>query len=582
MIAMLRLLLAIGLLAIALTFDNNWPGLGIKLYSDLSIELFVLLALGLWHVSHAPHPRNRERRLSLWAAVLTMLVLLHYLNVTVQGLFGRAFNLYWDGRHVPRVLVMAATHSATWQVLAVALAAAAGLLLLYRVCRWALTTFFDAMPAGVGSRAVSAGLAGFAVLLSAFGLLGPTPYRDHVLTPLSYTYGKQLLLVAAAFTPGASDRFLAASPAFDGGLSALAGADVMIVFAESYGVSTFENQEFADVLQPARRQLAEAVAESGRFAASALVTSPTFGGGSWLTHAALLAGVDMRVPDHHALLLQSTRPTLVGHFRKHGYRSVALMPGLHSAWPEGAYYGFDQIYDAASLAYTGPAFGFWRIPDQFSMGRLHQLELADTDGRPRFIVFPTITSHLPFEPVPPVVADWTFAYEGAAPAGFNEQLDPATVQELLNQIPDWQRLQGPYLRSIDYSLRWLSEYLRQLAPRPMLMLIVGDHQPAATVVGRDADWSVPVHVVSTSKPLIDSFVASGFVEGLVPQRPVLGPMHGLTASLLAILDGCSSTGNAHKCPPSASPRLTSTTGPPGSARNTSVPLQTDIARRTTN
>ena len=51
-------------------------------------------------------------------------------------------------------------------------------------------------------------------------------------------------------------------------------------------------------------------------------------------------------PGDYELLLATQRPTLVQHFKAHGYRTVSWMPGLQKPWPEGSFYGFDRYADA--------------------------------------------------------------------------------------------------------------------------------------------------------------------------------------------------------------------------------------------
>ena len=163
---------------------------------------------------------------------------------------------------------------------------------------------------------------------------------------------------------GTADRDLPPSPPLQPlapGTGALAGSDVLVVFMESYGSATYDRPEFQRALQPARQRLADAIRDTGRGVVSAFVTSPTFGGGSVLAHLSLLSGVEVRDQDHYALLMTQDRPTLVSVFRSAGYRTVAVMPGLRQSWPEGAFYGFDQIYGAAGLDYRGPGFGWWRF-----------------------------------------------------------------------------------------------------------------------------------------------------------------------------------------------------------------------------
>src|ERR1051326_3823493 len=113
--------------------------------------------------------------------------------------------------------------------------------------------------------------------------------------------------------------------------SGIAGADVLLIFVESYGAVTFDRPEFAAGLAPSRRAFDAAIV------VSAAVESPTFGGGSWLAHVSLLSGVEVRDPDTNALLMTERRDTLVTAFHRGGFRTVALMPGLRQRRPGGRF-----------------------------------------------------------------------------------------------------------------------------------------------------------------------------------------------------------------------------------------------------
>src|SRR5690606_20220416 len=95
---------------------------------------------------------------------------------------------------------------------------------------------------------------------------------------------------------------------------------------------------------PQRAALQDAAAATGRRVVSAFVTSPTFGGASWLAHATLMSEHEVRDVGQYGLLLTQRRETLPTLFSKAGYRSIAWMPGLKNPWPEGGYYGFASIY----------------------------------------------------------------------------------------------------------------------------------------------------------------------------------------------------------------------------------------------
>ena len=139
---------------------------------------------------------------------------------------------------------------------------------------------------------------------------------------------------------------------------------------------------------------------------SAFVESPTFGGNSWLAHINLLSGIEVKDPDTNALLMTQKRDTLVRAIARHGYRTVGVMPGMWQSWPEGVFYGFDEIYGGERLAYPGPNFGWWDIPDQYSLAKMDALGMSPAPRAPVFVVFPTISSHIPFSPVPPYQPDW--------------------------------------------------------------------------------------------------------------------------------------------------------------------------------
>jgi phosphoglycerol transferase MdoB-like AlkP superfamily enzyme len=242
-----------------------------------------------------------------------------------------------------------------------------------------------------------------------------------------------------------------------------------------------------------------------------------------------MAGVEVRDPQTYQLLLTQQCDTLPDRFARQGYRSLALMPGLRHAWPEGTFYGFEQIYDARALAYQGPEFGWWRIPDQYALARLDQLEIATAPRPPLFVFYPTISSHLPFRPTPPYQANWARMLT-------QRPFESRTLEASLARAPDWTNLGPAYTDALSYSFTWLAGYLEQHATADLVMIVLGDHQPPATVSGADAPWEVPVHVITHRAEVLAPLRAAGLQPGLKPERPALGRMHELTALLLHALD----------------------------------------------
>src|SRR5262249_20927152 len=148
-------------------------------------------------------------------------------------------------------------------------------------------------------------------------------------------------------------------------LAAVRGADVFLIFIESYGAVSFDRPEFASVLAGSRARLVEDIQSTGRDVVSTFVESPTFGGNSWLAHVSLLSGAEVRDEDQNVELMAQGRDPMATAFTREGYRTLAVMPGLHESWPEGQFYGFNEIYGEPRLDYLGPPFGWWSVPDQF-------------------------------------------------------------------------------------------------------------------------------------------------------------------------------------------------------------------------
>lgn len=526
----LRFGLAFALLNTLLTFENRWPGFGVRYMPRLSYELCLALALLMAWV--AWRGRLSARAASALAVGFLALVVVRYADVTAPAVLGRPVNVYWDGRHTGELLQLAAQTLSPWQLAGAAVALLLGTVLLFRLVRAAIVALSDGLAWRRTRPWVLAAVTALTLSFVAY-VPGQRDTRWFFSLPLTPTLLHQGELLARLWWPAAGDSVLNHGPAFDGDLSGLMGpdgqADVLLVFAESYGSGSFDQAAMASALAASRKALDEAILAGGRQVVSARVTAPTFGGASWLSHAGLLAGVDTRDPADHDLLLASQQPTLVRHFAHHGYRTVGWMPGLKRPWPEGAFYGFDRLADDAGIGYEGPDFGYWRIPDQAALALLHAQELGREGNMrervPRFVVFPTTSTHAPFRPLAPFVADWSrlTGPQAYTPA---EALAARTAH-----VAAREPLQ-PYVDSLRYQYAWMADYLQHRAQHPLVMVIVGDHQPPALVGGPDASWDVPVHVVSDNPALLQRLLGSGFVPGLAPPEQSLGPMQQLTRVLL--------------------------------------------------
>jgi hypothetical protein len=509
--------IALVVLDAALTFENLWPTPAIWWRGLLSVELAgCLLALIVTHAWRGSIAPALATSLSVgWM----LLAIARYAEVTAPALYGRDVNLYWDLRLMPDVAAMITRAAPVWLVVLVVGVVAIGLWLLHRLFRWAFGRVISALADASTRRRIGGGAIAVVLLFVVQRLDGEVP--RFLPTPVLATCIRQAGLVLAGWRGVTS---LPPSPPMESTFANTAGADVFLVFIESYGAVS-DRPDVASRLVDARRQLEADIRGTGRQAVSAYVESPTFGGSSWLAHISLLSGIDVRDPDTNAMLMTQRRETLVKAFAKHGFRTVALMPGLRQQWPEGAFYGFNEIYGADRLAYVGPEFGWFALPDQFSLAKLDVLEANTTPGLRRFVFFPTISTHFPFSPTPPYQPDWSRMMDAHPYDG------PAIVRAYARQ-PDWTNFTTGYVEAMSYDFAVLGGYLKKHADRDLVMILIGDHQPPAAVSGEGATWNVPVHVVASHAELLSRLTAHGFRGGLHPEMPAVAKMHALLPVLL--------------------------------------------------
>jgi hypothetical protein len=519
-VALPALIAALTLLNASLSFHNIWPTPAIAWAGEISVEFAaVLLIMAVVRQVRGSVARAVQRTA---AVAWIVLAIGHYADVTTPALYGRDINLYWDLRYMPDVARMVAAAAPLWLVAAVVLVVVAASAILYIVFAWAFARLAAALDRPPTRAVLGGGAVALLILFAAQQAGEAMPAVPRFATPVTATYARQVRLVSGAM--GAS-LTLPSSPSFDADLSLASGADVFLVFIEAYGAVAYERPDIAPFLTSPRADLDAAIHDTGRSVVSAFVDSPTFGGSSWLAHISLMSGIEVRDPSTNARLMTEKRETIVTTFSRAGYRTVALMPGLRQRWPEGAFYSFDETYGAARLDYHGPEFGWFAIPDQFTLARFDTLEV-DRSARPNlFVFYPTISTHFPFSPTPPYQPAWSRIFDAHPYDG------PSIVRAYARQ-PDWTHFAPGYVDAVSYTYATLAGYLRKHQGRDIVLVVLGDHQPAAAVSGEGASWSVPVHVVASRRAILDRLLARGFHTGLTPARPALGRMHALLPILL--------------------------------------------------
>lgn len=316
----------------------------------------------------------------------------------------------------------------------------------------------------------------------------------------------------------ADDPLAAGVPALDG----LGGADVVVLFVESYGRAALDDPRYAPRLRETLRALEADLENRGLSQASGWLASPTIGGQSWLAHAALASGLWVDSQDRWDLLVTSPRRLLTDIFRQAGYQTSLVMPAIVKAWPEADFFRFDRTYFRADMGYAGPPYAWVTMPDQYTLSVLDRAVLAGRARAPVYAQVAMISSHAPWTPIPPVLEDWQAIGDGSVFAAWSEP--PIPPRELWL---DGAAVRAAYVEAVDYVLRAIGAWLQRPWDRPRLVLILGDHEAGAVVseppggarATRKPESLVPLHIVTDRPELAMRLLQAGLAPGLLPPAP---------------------------------------------------------------
>jgi hypothetical protein len=293
-------------------------------------------------------------------------------------------------------------------------------------------------------------------------------------------------------------------------LTALRGKDVVIAFVESYGRVALDDPAISGgvrgVLSDGQRQLAA----DGYRERSAWLTSPTFGGLSWLAHSTLQTGLWVDRQPLYSRVVRTDRVTLSDVFGRAGWTTVSDVPSDTQPWPFGtSFYHYDRLLDANDVGYRGPSFGYARIPDQYTWKHFDDTVLA-TPHAPVMAEVDLVSSHTPWAPLPRLVP-WDTIGDGAVYAP-----QPAEGPSTAEVWADPARVKTSYGHSIEYALGATFDFLHRTDDRDLVVVLLGDHQPATIVSGSGAGHDVPVSILSRDPAVLDAIADWHWDAGMVP------------------------------------------------------------------
>lgn len=313
----------------------------------------------------------------------------------------------------------------------------------------------------------------------------------------------------AALANAASSDPYASLPASDL-LTGLRGKDVIVAFVESYGQVAVQGTSFSPGVDAVLRRGTAELAAKGYSERSAFLTSSTFGGISWLAHSTLQSGLWIDSQQKYDLVTAGDRFTLSAAFRKAGWRTVSDVPSDTEPWPVGSsFYHYEQQLNATNVGYRGPRFSYARIPDQYTWASFQQRELAKPHA-PVMAEIDLVSSHTPWTPLPQLVP-WDTIGDGSVYGPQPAQgLPPSVVWQ------DPHHVQQLYGESVQYSLNALFSFLTTFDDPNLVLVVLGDHQPAAVVSGDGANHDVPISVIAQDPAVLDRISSWKWEPGMLP------------------------------------------------------------------
>ena len=307
----------------------------------------------------------------------------------------------------------------------------------------------------------------------------------------------------------ASDPYAATSP--QSLLAGLQGKDVLVVFVESYGRVALEDPRLAPTVTAAVDRATAGLGAAGFSGRSAYLTSPTFGGLSWLAHSTLQTGLPITDQVRYNAVLDTRRLTLASAFGSAGWRTVLVSPAdENDISPVTGFYGYDALYDGPR-----PRLPRTEVRVCAGAGPVHPRhprarELTPGPRAPLMAEVDLISSHTPWAPLPRMLAPGALG-DGSA---YQQVFDQAATADAVWSDP--ARVKQAYADSVAYSLDALTSFVANAHDDNLVLVVLGDHQPAAVISGEGASHDVPVSVVAQDPAVLDRIGGWGWQPGLRP------------------------------------------------------------------
>lgn len=479
----------------------------------LPVELMIVLLLS---AVAAAWPTLARVAMPIAAAFLAIGGLLHLIDVASSAIYGRTIDLIFDAAQIPHVLDLMAASMGWFIVAPLTLVVIALLICVVGVFALGARDLGRRMAGLASPTGAKRAVAALALLVAAqaadlTGVITNKAMASSAPAIQAASYHAKILSLWFDDGKAVVDEYRRQRGEIRDGkttLPRLAGTNVYLIFVESYGASLLERDTHRAAIADLYQRYTPSLDGESRQTVSTLLESPTYGGLSWLAHLTTTSGAWIDTNLEYRAYLRSNLDTMPGILARGGHETSLFMPGIQRYWPESSLLQFDHVHTAGDLNYGGVRFGYFGIPDQFTLERIPQMISPD---RPNFVQVALISSHYPFRPIPPYIEDTDRILDASV-------WGPAAEAAGSFTKADWADPADGYIAGASYSLRAALDFAERHTRPEDLVIILGDHQPWSVVSGNLGGRAAPIHVISGRKDLIACFLTDGYRPGLAPKR----------------------------------------------------------------
>jgi phosphatidylglycerophosphate synthase len=516
----------------ALLAPNQVERLGPSAFLRIPLELVIVIVVGLLL------PPTAARVVAvLGGLALGLLTVVSLLDMGFFIAFGRAFNPVYDWNYAASAVDLLSLSIGRREAI-VALVATGLLVVVILIClplaMLVLVATVNRHRTGSIRVATAMGIGWILCAATTLTLSAGLPVASASAIDLTVTHVRQVadgVQDQKTFTEAAAVDPLRALPG-DRLLAGLRGKDVIVAFVESYGRVAVQGSQFSSRIDALLDTGTRRLTAAGFSSRSAFLTSPTFGGLSWLAHSTFQSGLRVDNQQRYDDLVSTERMTLSTAFARAGWRTVADVPSNERDWPEGrSFYHYDKVYDELNVGYRGPRFSYAAMPDQYILSAFRRRELAATERSPVMAEIDLVSSHTPWTPLPRMVA-WSDVGDGSI---YLTQPSDGPAREVLWRDAD--QVRAAYGRSIEYSLSSVISFVEEYGNDNLVLIVLGDHQPATIVSGPGASHDVPITIIARDPTVMASIDGWAWQDGMRPTTSApVWPMESFRDRFLAAFD----------------------------------------------